>query len=109
MEGLIEEGSKEMKRYSSPNVRDAAIIASAQRVEHYEIAGYGCVRTFASLMGESEAASLLEQTRNEENEAEQKLTQLAEAINMEAAQEPETVSRSTKKSNSRSWPSEPAA
>ncbi|HXZ79872.1 MAG TPA: DUF892 family protein [Terriglobales bacterium] len=65
MEGLIEEGSKEMKRYSSPNVRDAAIIASAQRVEHYEIAGYGCVRTFASLMGESEAASLLEQTLNE--------------------------------------------
>jgi len=109
MEGLIEEGSKEMKQYSSSGVRDAAIIASAQRVGHYEIAGYGCVRTFATLLGESQAANLLEETLNEEKKADEKLTQLAEEINAEAVEERATVPRGARKTNSRSRRAEPAA
>jgi ferritin-like metal-binding protein YciE len=68
-----------------PNVRDAALIAAAQRVEHYEIAGYGTARTFAQLLGHSEAARLLETTLNEEKAADEKLTQIAESqVNVHA-------------------------
>ena len=63
---------------------DAAIIGAAQRVEHYEIAGYGTVRAFAELLGENEHVSLLEQTLKEEKQTDVKLTQLAEQINLEA-------------------------
>ena len=85
MEGLIKEGSETLEEdISDENVQDAAIIAAAQRVEHYEIAGYGTVRTFANLLGQDEAASLLEQTLEEERETDAKLTQLAEAINVAA-------------------------
>ena len=63
---------------------DAGLIAAAQRVEHYEIAGYGCVRTYAQLLGEDEAVELLEQTLNEEKETDEKLTELAGEINVEA-------------------------
>ena len=88
MEGLIKEGSETLEEdISDENVRDAAIIAAAQRVEHYEIAGYGTARTFANLLGEDEAASLLEQTLEEEKETDAKLTQLAEGINVAAENE----------------------
>ena len=67
------------------SVMDAALIASAQRVEHYEMAGYGCVRTFAKLLGYTEAERLLQETLDEEGEADKKLTELAETeINIEA-------------------------
>jgi ferritin-like metal-binding protein YciE len=65
---------------------DAAIIGAAQRVEHYEIAGYGTVRAFAELMGENEHASLLEQTLEEEKQTDKKLSQLAEEIHSQAGQ-----------------------
>ena len=68
-------------------VKDAALISAAQRVEHYEIAAYGCVKTWAGLLGEKEAQDLLEQTLNEEKEADQKLTEIAGEINVEAVSE----------------------
>ncbi len=87
MEGLIEEGKEVIDEDGAPPVKDAALIAAAQRVEHYEIAGYGCVRTYARLLGYDEAADLLQQTLDEEAEADEKLTQLAESvINIEAEQ-----------------------
>jgi ferritin-like metal-binding protein YciE len=85
MEGLIEEGKKIMEEDISDNVLDAALIAAAQRVEHYEIAGYGTAKTFAEILGEDEAVDLLEQTLDEEKETDVKLTELAENnINAEA-------------------------
>jgi ferritin-like metal-binding protein YciE len=83
MEGVLKEGSDLVKEMSEP-VRDAAIIAAAQPVEHYEMAGYGTARTYASLLGYDEAASLLEQTLEEEKEADQTLSGLAEELNVEA-------------------------
>jgi ferritin-like metal-binding protein YciE len=68
-----------------PEIKDALLISAAQRVEHYEIAGYGSARTFAELLGEEEAAHLLQQTLDEEAETDQKLTKLAEsAVNPKA-------------------------
>jgi len=78
MEGLIKEGQEALQISGDPLVKDAAIIAAAQRVEHYEIAGYGTVRTFADQLGYSDAKDLLQQTLNEEGEADKKLTALAE-------------------------------
>jgi ferritin-like metal-binding protein YciE len=88
MEGLVEEG-KEMIDEQEGETLDAGLISSAQRVEHYEIAAYGCVRTYANILGEDEAAELLEQTLREEKETDQKLTKLAEKINVEADAEEE--------------------
>lgn len=85
MQGVIEEGSKVVDGVDDPHVRDAAIIASAQRVEHYEMAGYGTARTYATLLEEYQAADLLQQTLNEEKEADQKLTSLADEINVSAS------------------------
>jgi ferritin-like metal-binding protein YciE len=84
IQGIIEEGEKLMKDAKDPDVRDAGMISSAQRVEHYEIASYGTVRTYASLLGKSDWAQLLQQTLDEEKETDRKLTQLAEQINIEA-------------------------
>jgi ferritin-like metal-binding protein YciE len=87
MEGLVEEGSEMMSEKGEPAVLDAGLIAAAQRVEHYEIAGYGTVRTYARLLGDTEAERLLQQTLDEEGETDKKLTRLAETlINAEAAQ-----------------------
>jgi ferritin-like metal-binding protein YciE len=86
MEGLVKEGSETMKEDYSEEVKDAAIIGAAQRVEHYEMAGYGTVRAFAELLGETEHVSLLEKTLEEEKQADEKLTQLAEEINQKAAE-----------------------
>jgi len=82
MEGLIEEGKEllEQKKEAEPSVLDAALIAAAQRVEHYEIAGYGCARTFAKLLKYDDARKLLQETLNEEAEADKKLTKLAETV-----------------------------
>jgi ferritin-like metal-binding protein YciE len=85
MEGLIEEGKEMMEEDLEDEALDAGLISAAQRVEHYEIAAYGSVRTFAKILGEEEAASLLEQTLEEEKETDEKLTELAENINVEAA------------------------
>ena len=85
MEGLLEEGKEVMAEDADPTVMDAALIAAAQRVEHYEMAGYGCVRTFARLLGEEKAADLLQATLDEEGAADKKLTKLAQTvINAEA-------------------------
>ena len=88
MEGLLEEGKEVMQEDMDDETRDAALIAAAQKVEHYEIAGYGTVRTYAQLLGEKEAARLLQQTLDEEGMTDKKLTQLAEtSINVEAMSE----------------------
>lgn len=89
MEGLVKEGAETMKEDYDGSIMDAAIIGAAQRVEHYEIAGYGTVREFAELLGEDEHVSLLEQTLEEEKQTDEKLTQLAEQINAQAQEEAE--------------------
>ncbi|HZZ72757.1 MAG TPA: ferritin-like domain-containing protein [Pirellulales bacterium] len=100
MEGLIEEGKEMLEEDAEPDVLDAGLIAAAQRVEHYEMAGYGCVRTYAQLLGEAAAAKLLQQTLDEEGNADKKLTQLAEQINVNAEgpadEEGETSARPAK-------------
>ena len=86
MEGLLEEGKEMMEEEGEPQVVDAALISAAQKVEHYEIAAYGCLRTYAELLGFSEAAQLLQQNLQEEEAADKKLTQLGESgINQAAA------------------------
>lgn len=94
MEGLVKEGAETIAEDYEGALMDAAIIGAAQRVEHYEIAGYGTVRAFAELLGENEHVSLLEQTLAEEKETDEKLTQLAEQINSQAGgRETETENR----------------
>jgi ferritin-like metal-binding protein YciE len=86
MEGLIEEGKEVIAEDADPAVHDAALIASAQRVEHYEIAVYGCARTFARILGEEDVAELLQQSLDEEAAADEKLTSIAmSGINQTAA------------------------
>jgi len=85
MKGLIEEASEMLEEDGEESVIDAGLIGAAQRVEHYEIAAYGTVRTFAGLLGEEEAAELLEQTLQEEGETDKTLSQLAEGIVNETA------------------------
>jgi ferritin-like metal-binding protein YciE len=85
MAGLIEEGSSLMEKDAEPAVLDAGLIASAQKVEHYEIASYGTLLTYARQLGHEDAAALLEETLAEEKETDVKLTELAETeINAEA-------------------------
>ena len=84
MKGLIEEGKEMIEEDPGDEELDAGLIAAAQRVEHYEIAGYGCVRTYAELLEEDDAVSILEKTLNEEKETDEKLTELAQQINLEA-------------------------
>jgi ferritin-like metal-binding protein YciE len=96
MKGLIEEGSEVLKADGEDSVLDAAIIVAAQKVEHYEIAGYGSVRTFAQLLGQDQSAELLQQTLDEESETNELLNKLAEDIvNPEALMEPEMASASS--------------
>ena len=85
IKGIIEEGEDLMGTKMEPEVADAALIGAAQKVEHYEIASYGTVRSWAQQLGQAEVASLLEQTLEEEKQTDQKLTQLAESmVNQEA-------------------------
>jgi ferritin-like metal-binding protein YciE len=87
MEGLIEEGSEAAGEDYEDDVKDAALIGAAQRVEHYEIAAYGTVRAMAEKLGEDEAVELLGETLEEEKETDEKLTELADSI--EVSEEPE--------------------
>lgn len=87
MKGLIEEGEEMIKEDGDPAVKDAGLIAAAQRVEHYEMAAYGCARTYAELLGQKDAVVLLQASLDEERAADQALTDLAESvINLEAAE-----------------------
>lgn len=86
MEGLVEEGAELMEEEADPEVLDAGLICAAQKVEHYEIASYGCARTFAELLGDKAGQKLLQQTLDEEGATDKKLTELAlSEINVSAA------------------------
>ena len=86
MKGLLDEGDEILSATAEDAVRDAGIICAAQKVEHYEIASYGCLRTFATLLGREDVTELLDQTLEEEKHADQILTQIAEnEINVEAS------------------------
>ena len=96
MKGLIQEGSEILEEGGETSVRDAGIIVAAQKVEHYEIAGYGSVRTFAHLLGQNKAAELLQATLDEESETNEVLNRLAESvINPEAVRETELAGASS--------------
>jgi len=85
MEGVLKEGEEMISQTEAGPVRDAGLIAAAQRVEHYEMAGYGAARTFAQLLGREEAAELLQETLDEEKETDEKLTEIAESMINERA------------------------
>ena len=84
MVGIIDEGEEIMGEDFEGNVMDAALISAAQRVEHYEIAAYGCVHAWAKILGEDSAANLLSKTLTEEKETDAKLTQIASEVNTAA-------------------------
>jgi ferritin-like metal-binding protein YciE len=90
MEGLVEEGKEIMEEESEPEVLDVALIAAAQKVEHYEIASYGCAVTYARLLEQEEVQDLLQETLDEESAADEKLTGIAEELNAEAMQPAES-------------------
>lgn len=90
MRAILEEGEDILKSNARGELLDAAIIAAAQHVEHYEIAGYGCVRTYAALLGDSIGAELLQVTLDEEKMTDNTLTELAEQINLQAYEANET-------------------
>lgn len=85
--GILEEGEEMMQKEAPGSVRDAGLIAAAQDVEHYEMCSYGCLRTWAELLGHDEEARILQQTLNEEGETDKKLTKLAATINRDALAE----------------------
>jgi ferritin-like metal-binding protein YciE len=87
MKGVLEEGAEVLEDTDKGSVRDAALISAAQRVEHYEMAGYGSVRDFAKMLGQGEIATLLEETLEEEKAADKKLTSIAKQVNAEAKRE----------------------
>jgi ferritin-like metal-binding protein YciE len=87
MKGVIEEGNSMLKEAEEGSVRDAALISAAQRVEHYEMAAYGTVRTYADQLGQPKCAKLLEETLEEEKATDQKLTSIAQKVNLQAEQE----------------------
>jgi len=84
MEGLIAEGDEWMEEHAKPGVMDAGLIAFCKQKAQYEMAGYGCVRTYAQLLGDKKAVSLLQETLDEEGAADKKLTQLSKRINVQA-------------------------
>ncbi len=86
MKGVLEEGSEVLDETEEGTIRDAALIAASQRVEHYEIAGYGSARDFANTLGLTEVAELLEETLAEEKEADKKLTSISKGVNSTARQ-----------------------
>ncbi len=87
MAGLAKEGEEIMQGTEPGVVRDAGIISAGQKIEHYEIASYGTLASFARILGEEEAASLLEETLTEEKAADGKLSEISDAINIDAANE----------------------
>jgi ferritin-like metal-binding protein YciE len=84
MTGILKEGNEMLEEGYEGSLKDAALISAAQRVEHYEIAAYGCVHAWATELGENEVAELLEKTLNEEKETDAKLTELSQTINESA-------------------------
>lgn len=84
MAGLLEEGEEILSQDTDPQVKDAGIIAAAQRIEHYEIAGYGCACAWAKILRQKEAGQLLHETLTEEKAADETLSRIAESINAEA-------------------------
>ena len=80
MEGVLKEGVEMIEEDAEDEVRDAGLIGAAQRVEHYEMAGYGCARTYAELLGDHQGAQLLQTTLTEESDTDKKLTKLAESV-----------------------------
>jgi ferritin-like metal-binding protein YciE len=86
MKGVLSEGSEILEEVEEGDVRDAALISAAQRVEHYEMAAYGTLRNYAELLGQPQAAKLLEKTLEEEKAADQKLTTISERVNAQAQQ-----------------------
>ena len=84
MKGVLEEGAEVLEDTDKGEVRDAGLISAAQRVEHYEMAGYGSARDFAKLLGQSEIAELLQETLEEEKAADKKLTSISKQVNAEA-------------------------
>ncbi len=84
MKGVLEEGSEVLEETAEGEVRDAGLISAAQRVEHYEMAGYGSVRAYAELLGQAEIAKLLQETLEEEGAADKKLTQISAKVNPKA-------------------------
>jgi ferritin-like metal-binding protein YciE len=84
MKGVLEEGAEVLEDTDKGEVRDAGLISAAQRVEHYEMAGYGSARDFAKLLGQNEIAELLEETLEEEKAADKKLTSISAQVNAEA-------------------------
>jgi len=86
MKGVLSEGSSMLEEVEEGDVRDAALISAAQRVEHYEMAAYGTVRTYAQLLGQPKVAKLLEETLEEEKAADQKLTSISQKVNAQAQQ-----------------------
>jgi ferritin-like metal-binding protein YciE len=99
MKGLIQEGSETMQEDMAPELMDVALIANAQKVEHYEISGYGTCRAIAEKLGKGEVAELLEETENEEKQADQKLTEVTETVlaNVDADEDSETPMAAAKK------------
>ncbi|MDZ4745017.1 MAG: ferritin-like domain-containing protein [bacterium] len=92
MQGLVEEGNAIGSEHGDPDVIDAGLIAAAQRVEHYEMAGYGCVRTYARTLGEDAALNILQTTLDEEGAVDKKLTEIAErVVNVRANQNVDSV------------------
>lgn len=100
MEGLLREGEEILNENADTDVIDAALIAAAQRVEHYEIAAYGCTRTYADALGRREDVTALQRTLDEESETDRKLTQIAENIVNPDAQKATTASRDTSRAES---------
>ncbi len=97
MEGVLKEGDEMIKEDAEDEVRDAGLIAAGQRVEHYEMAGYGCARTYAQLLGDNKGARLLDITLREEGAADQKLTKLAKSvINLKAKKAPSKTAKEKK-------------
>ena len=84
MKGVLAEGAEVIEDVEKGSIRDAGLIAAAQRVEHYEMAGYGSVRAFAKLLGKQEMVTLLEKTLSEEKAADDKLTQISKTVNQQA-------------------------
>lgn len=91
MQGLIEEGSEMMEESDKGPLRDAALISAAQRVEHYEMAGYGSVREYAKLLGQKDIALLLEETIEEEKAADKKLNMVSKKVNPQATRSPKAA------------------
>jgi ferritin-like metal-binding protein YciE len=99
MEGVLKEGDEMISDVKEPDVRDAGLISAAQRVEHYEIAGYGCARTYARLLGDSKGVRLLTTTLREESDTDKKLTKLADSvINLQAKRKSEQIGKNKKNS-----------